>query len=308
MIIGVIGAGAVGGYCGAMLKRAGHDVIFVARGKHLDAMKEQGLLIHCDSGSFRVDGHFTNDVQDLNQADLILFTVSSTDTRATAEKLLPLLKADSMILTLQNGVDNEEMLTEWFGKARVFSGAAYLNVSLEAPGVIRQQQLQSFMIGSLAEEAGKEQAEMIVHLFQQAGLECQISMCILEEKWNKLIINAVFNPISALNSVTVGEILDNEKLRKTAERSLAEAVKIGTALGIPIRQELIDRFFIIAESARHHKTSMLQHREQGKKMEIESLCGYLVHKGRALGIDTSVLSSTYQALLLYEGNDENEIS
>ena len=308
MIIGVIGAGAVGGYCGAMLRRAGHDVIFVARGKHLDAMKEQGLLIHCDSGSFRVDGHFTNDVQDLSQADLILFTVSSTDTRATAEKLLPLLKADSIILTLQNGVDNEEMLTELFGKERVFSGAAYLNVSLEAPGVIRQQQLQSFMIGSLAEEAGKEQAESIVHLFQQAGLDCEISMCILEEKWNKLIINAVFNPISAINSVTVGEILDNEKLRTTAERTLAEAVKIGTALGIHIRQELIDRFFIIAESARHHKTSMLQHREQGKKMEIESLCGYLVHKGRALGIDTPVLSSTYQALLLYEGNDENEIS
>ncbi|HTG69080.1 MAG TPA: 2-dehydropantoate 2-reductase N-terminal domain-containing protein, partial [Candidatus Udaeobacter sp.] len=127
MIIGVIGAGAVGGYCGAMLRRAGNDVIFVARGKHLDAMKEQGLLIHCDTGSFRVDGHFTNDVKDLCQADLILFTVSSTDTRATAEKLPPLLKADSIILTLQNGVDNEEMLTELFGKERVFSGAAYLN-------------------------------------------------------------------------------------------------------------------------------------------------------------------------------------
>ena len=307
MIIGVIGAGAVGGYCGAMLRRAGNDVIFVARGKHLDAMKEQGLLIHCDSGSFRVDGHFTNDVKDLCQADLILFTVSSTDTRATAEKLPPLLKADSIILTLQNGVDNEEMLTELFGNERVFSGSAYLNVSIEAPGVIRQQQLQSFLIGSLA-ETGEEHAESIVQLFQQAGLDCKISLCILEEKWNKLIINAVFNPISAINSVTVGEILDTEELRKTAERTLAEAVKIATASGIHIRQELIDRFFVIAESARHHKTSMLQHREQGKKMEIESLCGYLVRRGRALGIDTPVLSSTYKALLLYEGNDNNEIS
>ena len=120
-------------------------------------------------------------------------------------------------------------------------------------------------------------------------------MCILEEKWNKLLINAVFNPISAINSVTVGGILDNEKLRTTAERSLAEAAQVGTALGIHIRQELVDQFFTIAELARNHKTSMLQHREQGKKMEIESLCGYIVHKGRALGIDTPVLSSLYES-------------
>ena len=169
MIIGVIGAGAVGGYCGAMLKRAGNEVIFMARGKHLDAMKERGLLIHCETGSFCVDGHFTNDVRDLSQADLLLFTVSSIDTRAIAEKLLPLLKADSIILTLQNGVDNEEMLTELFGKERVFSSAAYLNVSLEAPGVIRQQQLQSFMIGSLA-ETGKEQAEAMFIYFNKLDL------------------------------------------------------------------------------------------------------------------------------------------
>ncbi|MCA0757918.1 2-dehydropantoate 2-reductase [Paenibacillus sp. N4] len=295
MIIGVVGAGAIGGYCGAVLSRAGHDVIFAARGKHLEAMKERGLLVHNDAGTFRVDGHFTADLKEMSRAELILFTVSSTDTLVAGRELLPWLKKDAGILTLQNGVDNEEILAGLFGKNRVLSGVAYLTVILEAPGVLRQKKLQSLLIGAL-DESGRIRAESACRMFQAAGMECELSEQIMVEKWSKLLINSVFNPIAAFNRVTVGEILDDENLRATAERSLTEAVQIGSALGIPVKQELIDGFFEEAESARKHRPSMLQHREQGKQMEVESLCGYFVRKGQALGIDTPSFSTLYEAL------------
>lgn len=295
MVIGVVGAGAIGGYCGAMLSRAGHDVIFAARGKHLDAMKERGLLVHSDAGTFRVNGRFTADLKEISRAELVLFTVSSTDTLTAANELLHWLRKDAGILTLQNGVDNEEMLTGLFGKDRVLSGVAYLTVILEAPGVLRQKKLQSLLIGAL-DERGRERAESACQLFQATGMECEMSEQIMAEKWSKLLINAVFNPIAAFNRVTVGEILDDKILRATAERSLAEAVQIGSALGVPVKRELIDGFFEEAESARKHRPSMLQHREQGKQMEVESLCGYFVRKGQALGIDTPGFSALYEAL------------
>jgi 2-dehydropantoate 2-reductase len=305
--IGVIGSGAVGGFYGAMLRKAGYEVIFLARGPHLQAMREHGLLVHADFASFLVDGTFTDQMRNVSQADLLLFTVKSTDTRETAMALSPFLKPNAIVLTLQNGVDNEEVLAEILGNERLLSGAAYISCHLEEPGVIRQQGPSTVIMGALAKSA-QDQAAAVQEMFQVAGIDCRLTESILERKWNKLLWNVTFNPLSAAARATVGEILDCEDLRATAERVLKEAVQIGTACGVEISQHVIDHIFPGAEQVRNHKTSMLQDRERGKKMEMESLCGFFVRKAASLGIDAPVLQTLYAVLKTIEAKEGCKIN
>lgn len=297
MKIAILGAGAVGGYCGTMLKPYVDEVIFIARGQHLKAMQQNGLIVHSSmSGSHHIRGIFTDDFKALLHADLIIFTVNSAQTKETAAKMLPHLKPDSTVLTLQNGVDNEERLAALIGSDRVLSGASYITVQLESPGVIRQENIQSFVIGPLSEN-GRLKAELITDLFNRSGLECTLSSNILETKWEKFLYNATFNPLCALTQKTIGEILDDEALRSYAEDILMEIVLIAKGLDVDLKQEVIDEVFPKSELVRNHRPSMLQHREQGKKMEVESLCGYVIQKGNDLGVKTPVLEYVYRSLL-----------
>lgn len=297
MKLAVVGAGALGGYCGAMLKPYVDEVIFIARGQHLKAMQQNGLFIHSSiAGKRHILGIFTDDFKALLQADLIIFTVNSIQTAETAVRMLPHLKSDSVILTLQNGVDNEEKLAAILGCDRILSGASYINVHLESPGVIRQENIQSFVIGPMSDN-GRTHAELIIALFNKSGLACTLSPSILETKWEKFLNNAAFNPLCALTQKTVGGILDDEALRACAASILMETVLIARSLGVNLKQEVIDEVFPKSIVVRNHKPSMLQHREQGKKMEVESLCGYLVQKGKDLAIKTPVLEYVYQSLL-----------
>jgi 2-dehydropantoate 2-reductase len=298
MIIGVVGAGAVGGYFGALLKKAGHEVIFVARGEHFEAMKKEGLSIHSDS-PFHITEKFTSDIKDIRDAELLLFAVKSTETIQVAQSISPFLRADAFILTLQNGLDNEEILAGLFGRERILSGAAYITSKIKSPGVIEQKGPTSLVIGGLE---GVEEARInnVIALFQNAEIDCRKSDDILQKKWDKLLWNVTFNPLSAVAMVTIGEILDNKGLRTTAEQVLREALEVGSKMGVEIRQKVVERIFPAAELARNHKTSMLQDRERGKKMETESLCGYLVHQARLLQVDTPVLNTLYHILSSFD--------
>jgi 2-dehydropantoate 2-reductase len=297
MKIAVLGAGALGGYCGAMLKPNVDEVIFIARGQHLKAMQQNGLIVHSSmSGSHHVRGIFTDDFKALLEADLIIFTVNSIQTADTAARMLPYLKPDSIILTLQNGVDNEEKLAAVLGSDRVLSGASYITVHLESPGIIRQENIQTFILGPLSDN-GQIHVELIMALFNKSGLACTLSPNILETKWEKFLNNAAFNPLCALTQKTIGGILDDDTLRSCAASILMETVLIARGLGVNLKQEAINEVFPQSMVVRNHKPSMLQHREQGKKMEVESLCGYLIQKGNELGIKTPILEHVYHSLL-----------
>nr|WP_027415357.1 2-dehydropantoate 2-reductase [Aneurinibacillus terranovensis] len=273
MNIGIVGAGAVGVFFGALLKRAGHDVIFLARREHLKAMQKNGLYNDSDE-SFFICETFTDSYKEMENVDLVLFTVKSAQTKEAALQLRPYLKTDTMLLTLQNGIDNEEVLGDIVGDSRIISGAAYITTALERPGVIKQAGKASLVIGGMQEET-QARAETIARLFEQAGIYCKTSDNIKQKKWDKLLW---------------------KKLRYTAECVLDEAVAVGKKLGIMSSPKVIERIFTSAEKAGQHKTSMLQDRERGKQMEIESLCGYFVHKGSALHAHTPVLHTLYSIL------------
>jgi 2-dehydropantoate 2-reductase len=295
MIIGVVGAGAIGGFFGGKLKNAGQEVIFLARGTHLETMKAEGLRIQSENSSVKVKGTFTNDIKDLSECDLLLFTVKAIETKATAEKLLPILKENAYVLTLQNGVDNEEILAEVLGKERVLSGASYISAAIQSPGVITHSDKHLLVLGAL-DEANHTVVEEIVPLFKKAGVHCEISERIIARKWGKLLWNVTFNPLSAVTGATVGEILDDHKLREISEKLLQEAIKVSQALGVHIEQKVIDQVLPSAELVPHHKTSMLQDREKGRAMEVESLCGYIVQQAQRRQVDVPVLKTIYAAL------------
>src|SRR6266545_7591460 len=138
MHIAVMGAGAVGGYFGARLASAGHDVAFIARGRHLEAMRREGLRVISPAGDLRVqNARFTADTNDVGIVDLILFCVKSYDTESAAESLRPMMSDGSAILSLQNGIDNAEKIARLWGEQRTFAGVVYIAAEIDSPGVVR---------------------------------------------------------------------------------------------------------------------------------------------------------------------------
>lgn len=308
MNIGVAGAGAVGGYFGGKLARAGNDVIFLARGKHYEEMKAKGLSIKSDTENFNIGGTFSNQNESFEEVDLVLFCVKSTDTIEVARKLLPVINEKAMILTLQNGVDNEEALCTIFGKERVFSAATYIQAFVEKPGVVKHiGMIPRLIIGSLAEKDNKGRLEEIVSLFQNAGLETYPTGNIVEQKWKKLLWNVTFNPLSAVAEAEVGEILDNEGLRSIAENICKEAITVASRMGIGLDESYYLTIMDQGNIARHHKTSMLQDKLKGRKMEFESICGYIVKKGYELNELTPVLETIYHLLKFSDSQGTKEI-
>ncbi|MFE8699444.1 ketopantoate reductase family protein [Cytobacillus sp. FJAT-54145] len=295
MKVTIVGAGSVGGFYGALLKRSGQDVTFIARGKHLEAMKENGLNVKSSSEQFSIDAEFSGDFEDLKDTDLIIFTVKSTDTTQTIQKIKPNISSNVKVLTLQNGVDNEEVLAHEFGVENVFAGAAYLSAKVDKPGSIVQLGKHALVIGGL-HESQDEFVQQVANMFQDAGVTCFVSDEIMAKKWEKLLWNVTFNPLSAVTEATVGEILDDYELKGLAEHVLEEALTIAKRSKINVHDDIANRVFIDAGSVRGHQTSMLQDKLKGKPMEVESLCGFFVRRGRELGVDVPALSTIYSVL------------
>ncbi|WP_059103498.1 ketopantoate reductase family protein [Shouchella shacheensis] len=295
MNIAVVGAGAVGGFLGGMLAKNDHNLSFIARGPHLAQMQKVGLRLVTTAGESHILAHFSHSFECLREADLILFTVKSNDTYDTAQKVRPLVKENASILTFQNGVNNEEILSNLFGQERVLSGAAHVSAKVAAPGVIKQEGTHLFFIGGGGKTNEKE-VKHIVQTFQHSDIHTKHSDRMMERKWEKSLWNVTFNPLSAVTGAAVGDILDDSDLFETAQMVLYEMVQIASQLDIGIRSKAIDRVFEDASLVRHHKTSMLQDREKGKPMEIEALCGYFVKKAKSLGVESPVLHTLYSLL------------
>jgi 2-dehydropantoate 2-reductase len=298
MKIGVVGSGAVGGYFGSFLSKAGHEVTFIARGRNLEAMKRNGgMSVESIEGNFTATGIITDSYDALIDSDLVLFCVKATATKEVATQLVPIIKKDAYILTLQNGVDNEEILGEIFGNERILSAATYIQAHMKEPGVVKQiENPTKLVIGALTSEGNLPIVNEVSELMNSAGIISHVSSNILKVKWKKLLWNVTFNPLSALIEGKVGEILDDDGLRITAERVCGEAISVARKAGIPLEDALARQLIEQSEPARHHETSMLQDKRNGKPMEIESICGYIVRKGKDLGVETPVLETIYSLL------------
>ncbi|WP_052343569.1 ketopantoate reductase family protein [Bacillus massiliigorillae] len=296
MKFGIVGTGAVGGYFGGHLSKAGNDVLFLARGNHYEQMKKEGLKIESEKGDFVVQKSFTNDYQSFSDVDYVFICVKSIHTKEVAEALLPIIKPEAIILTLQNGVDNEEILVQYFGQERVLSVSTFIQASIAAPGVIKQSGSNPRLILGVLDQQAFHHVEKLVNLFTDAGVNAKISHEIVKIKWQKLLWNVAFNPLSAATETKVGEIMANEDLLKISQSMCQEAMTVADKLGISIENKIYEGIYQNSNIAGQHNTSMLQDKLNKKPMEIESICGYVVRKGKEVNSPTPVLETMYQLL------------
>src|SRR5699024_123760 len=181
----------------------------------------------------QVDGSFTSNPDTLSESELVLYCLKSHDTRQMASELVKTLSGEASIVTMQNGIDNEEILSEVFGRERILSAETYVQAGLKRPGNVRQHGNISLVLGELDSQI-KTQCSSIVQMFNEAGIRTKHADNIIRKKWNKLLWNVTFNPLSSIVSTRVGEILENGYLRNLAESICLEAISVAKEMGVSI--------------------------------------------------------------------------
>ncbi len=276
MRIAIMGAGAVGGFFGAKLVAASYDVAFIARGAHLAAMQREGLIIESFAGNLHVrDALFTDDPTDVGIADLILFSVKSHETESAAQALEPMVGEKTVILSLQNGVDNADKIAHIWGVRRTLAGVVYIGSQLSYPGTIKHSAGGRIVFGELDGRV-HETTKAVEQVLSSAQIPCEINTKIRKAQWQKLLWNAPFCAISCLARATDKEIAESDSLTMLALDCMAEVKEAANTVSIDLDPALFDETLNFSSSLGEFKPSMLQDLEAGKPLEFEAFNGILV--------------------------------
>ncbi|MFW6040638.1 MAG: ketopantoate reductase family protein [Thermoplasmatota archaeon] len=297
MKVCVMGAGAIGGYFGGRLAKSGMDVIFIARGEHLKAMKESGLKVRSKvHENFSISVNATDAPDDIGLVDLVLFTVKAHDTEEAAKDIKPLVGEDTTILSLQNGIDNEEILAQMYGEDKVVGGVAYILANVDEPGVILHETLGRVEIGEISGKITNRIKE-IKNVFEEADIRCDISKNIEKVLWRKLAFNCALNAMTALTKSPLNEIIDIEESLDVFEAAIRETIRVGVAYGVEMDEnDIVENLMDVAENAGDMESSMLNDLRKNKKLEIDPLNGKVVELGKKLDTDTPVNKTLYGCL------------
>jgi 2-dehydropantoate 2-reductase len=296
MRIAVIGTGAVGGYFGAKLAAAGHELVFLARGKHLEALQAAGLRVLSPNGDLHIQkADFPASAAQAGLVDVILFCVKSYDTQSAAESLGPLLSAHTTILSLQNGIDNQEKIAAVWHDHPVFPGVVYIGAEISSPGVIRHSNGGKIVFGG----ADGQRSQSVMHierLLSGAGIPCQLSSNIYEVQWSKLLWNASFCAISCLACANVKQIVDSAPLTSLAIDCMREVQSAAELRGVILPGALFDQTIAFSRGLGAFKPSMLQDLEAGKPLEYEAFNGIVAKLLQASG-KPAPINQAFQSLL-----------
>ncbi len=299
MKVAVMGAGAVGGYFGGLLAKGGADVTFIARGKRLEALRARGLTVKSVKGDFSLLVRATDDPKEVGPVDIILFCVKSYDTGQAMRQALPMVGRETVVLSLQNGIDNEDKIADVVGKDKVLAGVAYIGSSVPEPGVILHEAEGKIAFGEL-KGGVSDRVFTLKQFFDRCGLPAEGSADIRRALWSKLAWNAPFNAINALVGGLVRAIVENPHTLELARRVTEEVVAVANASGITLALEEVWERNLRFSRRSDIKTSMLQDLEAGRPLEHEALNGIIVKEGADLGIPTPYNFALY-ALLSQRG-------
>ncbi|MCJ7698322.1 MAG: 2-dehydropantoate 2-reductase [Thermoplasmata archaeon] len=285
MKIVIVGAGAIGSLFGALLAK-NNTVVLVGRAPHITAIQHNGLNINGKT-HLHVKLSAVESVKDISiSPNLILLTVKSYDTETAIKQTLPLIRDETVVVSLQNGLDNIEKIEHIVDKDRIFAGVTTHGAIFSNPGVIRHTGKGKTILGELDGTRSKR-LENIVRLFNEAGIETQVSDDVVKEIWAKAIINSSINPLTAFFNCKNGYLLENPLLKKIVETISEESTNIAQAEGIKLTApDMIQRTKEVIEDTASNYSSMLQSVQQRKKTEIDSINGKLVTIGKQHRIDT----------------------
>jgi len=283
----VVGAGSVGGFFGAHLAKNHPDVSFLLRAPTRDAVKLKGLTVRSVGGSFTVRPRVASDARELPNPDLIVLGVKAYDLDEVMDQIEPVLSRETVILTLQNGIDTEDRLIARFKRDCVVGGVAYIYSKIVEPGVIDHYKKGAVAIGELM---GNESERLlkIKEIFTTAGIPCQLSKDIRRSKWEKMCWNCVFNPVTVLINDSVAKALDHPEMFSVIRQIVGEVTAISATLKVPLPLDMPERVVKATQEIRDIHTSMYDDWKAGRHTEIAYLNGYIVEKGRELGIPTPV--------------------
>jgi 2-dehydropantoate 2-reductase len=299
MKIGVMGTGGVGGYFGGLLARTGLDIHFVARGKHLQAIQEDGLRVLSNDDRFVLRIHATSEPYEIGPVDLVLFCVKSFDTESAMRLMEPMVEEETVILSLQNGIDNLDKLTNHYGSDRIMGGTTYIESFIKSPGVVvHTGQMGRIIFGELSEEISSR-PQAILQIFQQASIQAELTDNIQRVLWEKFLFICGVHGVSTLCRAPLGEVLATSETRELLIDVMLEVEKLARKNGVALGQNAVREAVALSESyKKEFKCSMLRDLEWRRPMEIEALNGMVVKLGKEIGVATPLNQTIYACIRL----------
>jgi len=298
MKIAIMGSGAIGGYFGGRLAKAGFDVSFIARGAQLAALKANGLRVSSPLGDFTVDPvKVTDNPAEIGPVDVVLFMVKNYDTAQAAEQIRPLIGPDTAVIPFQNGVDARSLLGDILGPDHVMGGVAFIPASLPEPGVVRHNaELAKLVFGEFDRQISSR-AVAFLDALEKAGVAAEISDDINVVLWSKLMF---LTSMSALNCITrqpAGLVQQDEETIALYMDAMREVAAVARAHGVNLGEEAVAANMALAQSfPPQNKTSMFQDLEAGRRLEIDFLSGAVVRLGAEKGVETPIHRTAWIAI------------
>ncbi|HEY8370215.1 MAG TPA: 2-dehydropantoate 2-reductase [Thermodesulfobacteriota bacterium] len=304
MRIAIMGSGGVGGYVGARLAKAGHDVRFIARGAHLEAMREAGLVVESPRGRVHLQpAEVTDDPATVGPVDLVVFAVKLWGSEAAARQILPMLGPETAVVTFQNGVEANDLLGGIVGRERLVGGVCYIATVIERPGVIRHTgQMARFVMGEFGGGRTKRM-EAIEAAFRQAeGLDFEVSADIEAAIWQKFVFLTALAALTAMTRKPIGPLREDPDTRAFFLDLMREVVAVGRARGVRLDPNFADERLAFADTLpAEMKASMAHDLERGNPLEVHWLSGAVVRLGAEVGVPTPANRAAYVALKLHAG-------
>ncbi|MBI4506393.1 MAG: 2-dehydropantoate 2-reductase [Chloroflexi bacterium] len=299
MKIAVVGAGGVGGYFGGMLAHAGADVTFLARGEHLRAIRERGLRLTTSHGDYAIPVPATDDPAEIGPVDLVLFCVKSQDTEQAARAIGPLVHDDTVILSLQNGVDNEDKIAATLGRGVVLAGVARIEAAIVEPGVVMQGgSLRNVEVGPLRPE-DRPAAARVYQELQRGDFPVKLVEDGRHALWDKFYFLVAIAGTTALARATIREVAQWPPLRAVYVDALREAVAVAKADGMDLGPDAIERGLRNADHAHPTmRTSLERDLSRGRPLEVDALNGAIVRLAERHGVAAPVHRCIYAVLSL----------
>lgn len=290
MKIAVMGSGGVGGYFGARLADAGNDVSFIARGAHLEAIRDEGLRVKSPFGDMHVTSvRATNDPADVGPVDIVLFATKLYDTESAGEMCKPFIGDDTAVISLLNGVDSEDQLSQILGANHVAGGVARISAEIAAPGVVHHH--SNFASIEFGELDGRKSHRLQTFLdaAKAASIDAQLVDDINVAIWEKFILLAAFSAITSLTRLPAGPVRDNPETWELMQDAARETEAVARARGVNLAENVLETSTKFQRKMPDTmKSSMLIDLENGRRLELEWLSGAVCRLGHAAGVDTPI--------------------
>lgn len=302
MKIIIVGAGGVGGYFGARLAEAGLDVTFIARGKHLEAIHKNGLVLKSIDGDYTVfPVKATNNINEIKNPDLIIIAVKSWQITEVAQQIKPILTKDTLILPLQNGVDNVEKLASVLDKKHILAGFCKIYSKVEDYGIINHFTYPPELFFGEFDNQKSKRVIRLKEVFDKATFKTIIPDDIQVEIWKKFMFICTVSGLGALTRVSIGAMVENIETRKLLQKTAEEIFAIAKAKNINLPENIVATMMDFIDKQSYESTASTQRDiMEGRPSELENFNGYIVKQGKLLRIKTPVNSFIYNCLLPQE--------